>query len=111
MSPDLNDAGASARKALEHEADLIGSDGLEHVEAGGGEDLDRGEAAEVAPIVAVGGEDDGAEVVANVLARDELGPVGENDVIFRETLLNSGRGGDHHHEPVAEAEGEDGAEL
>ena len=100
-----------AHETFEHELDLIGSEGLERVEAGGGEDLDRGEAAEVAPVVAVRGEGDGGVVVANVLGRDEPGPVGENDVVFREAVLDGGRGGDDHDEPVAETEGEDGAEL
>ena len=40
-------------------------------------------------MVAVGGGDDGGVVVADVLARHETWAVGEDDVVFREALLDS----------------------
>ncbi|GER30936.1 mitochondrial inner membrane i-AAA proteasecomplex subunit MGR1 [Striga asiatica] len=93
------------------EADLVEADGLERVEPRGGEDLDGGEPPEVPPVIAVGGADEGGVVVAEVLAGDETGTVGKDDVFFGEAFMDEVRGGDDDHEAVDEAEGEDGAHL
>lgn len=43
-------------------------------------------------MVAVRGSDHGCVIVAYVLAQDELGAVGENDVIFGEAFFYGGGG-------------------
>lgn len=66
----------------------------EGVETLRGEDIDGDYAAKVAPVVAVGGGSHAGVVVEEVLAREKPWPVGENDVVFGETFLNQGWGGD-----------------
>lgn len=83
----------------------------ECVEPGGGEDLGARQAPEVAPVVAVGGADEGSVVVADVLPDDEARPVGQDDVVLGEALLRHIGRRHHHHEAATEAEGEDWPEL
>lgn len=108
--PELDHRRASASDAPEQDPDLVRSDRLERVETGDGEYLERGEATEVAPVVAVGRGDDGHVVVAHVLSREELRPVGQNDVVFREAFFRGIRGRDHHQQTATEPEGEDGTQ-
>lgn len=75
----------------------------------GGEDLEGGEFPEIAPEIAVGRPGEAGEAVAEVLAGEEAGAVGENDVVFGETLLRRGGGGDDEDAAESEAEEEDGA--
>ena len=83
----------------------------EGLEAAGGEDLDGADAAEVPPVVAVRGGGDGGVVVAEVLARDEAGPVGEDDVVLGESFLHGGGGREDDEAAGPEAEGDDAAVL
>lgn len=99
-----------AGDAPEQEPDLVRSDRLKRVKTGTGEGLERGDAPEVAPVVAVGGGGDGLVVVAHVLSREELRPVGQNDVVFREAFLRDVGGRDHHQKAAPKPEGEDGAQ-
>lgn len=55
---------------------LVLSDSREEVEAVVGEDVDGGDAAEVAPVVAVRGGTQGGVVVEDVLPREETRTVG-----------------------------------
>ena len=71
-----------------------------------GEDVDGGDAAEVAPVVTVGGGTQSGIVVEDVLSGEELRPVGQYDVVLGEALLDQGRRGHHHDEAVTEPEGE-----
>ena len=57
----------------------------------GGEDLDSGDAAEVAVVVAVGCPHHNGVVVAEVFSHEQAGPVGEDDVVFGEAFLGGGR--------------------
>lgn len=59
---------------------------------------------------AVRGGDDGGVVVAEVLAGEEHGTVGQNNVVFREAFFHSGRRGYDYDEAGPKPEGEDGAE-
>ena len=58
---------------------------------------------------AVGRPQQDGVVVAQVVAHEELGPVGEDDVVSREALLGGARGGDDDGKLGTEAEGEDWA--
>lgn len=86
-------------------ADEIG-DGAE---AGGGEDLEGGDAAKVAPVGAVGRPYKSGVVVAEVLSGEESGAVEEGGVVLSEAGFGGGGGGDDEGGAGAEAEGEDGA--
>lgn len=60
----------------------------------GGEELDGGDAAKVAPVGPIASAAEGGVVVAYVLQGGEAGTVGEGDVVLREALVNGGRGRD-----------------
>lgn len=66
----------------------------EGVDAVCGEEFEGGDAAQVAPVVAVGGGSKGGVIVEDVFAGEEAGPVGEGDVVFGEAVLEEGVGGD-----------------
>lgn len=74
-----------------------------------GEDLEGGDAAEVAPVGAIGGGNEGVELVAEVLVEEERGPVGEGDVIDGEAFLGGGGGGDEENGARAKSEEEERA--
>lgn len=57
-----------------------------------GEDLERADTAQVAPVVAVRGCYEHGVVVGKVLGLHGVKTVGENDVVFGETFFGRGRG-------------------
>lgn len=67
---------------------------MEVVEAVGGEDLDAGDPAKVAPVVAVWCPTNTCVVVAKNLASEEAWAVGKDDVVLGETFFSSRRRGD-----------------
>jgi len=73
---------------------FVPSNGGEGVDAVGGEEFEGGDAAEVAPVVTVGGGAEGGVVVEDVFAGEEAGAVGEGEVVFGEAVLEKGVGGD-----------------
>lgn len=89
--------------------DLTGADVGGSAEAAGSEQVDGGDAAKVAPEGSVGGPDDGGEVIAEDLAGEGAGAVGEGGVVDGEALFGGGRSGDEEYGAVAEAEEDDGA--
>ncbi|KAK3423287.1 hypothetical protein EUGRSUZ_F00174 [Eucalyptus grandis] len=89
--------------------DLLLPDGEGAGEAVRRKDLHGREAAEVAPVGAVGGAADGGVAVSHDLARERAGAVGEGDVVPGEALLSRGRGGYDDRGPRAQGEGEDRA--
>lgn len=78
--------------------------GGEHLDAVSGEHLGGGDAAQVAPVVAVGGPHEGGVAVAEVLARKQPRAVGEDDVVSCEAFLHRGGGGDDEHGAGTELE-------
>lgn len=97
-------------ESAEHGPDLLGADLGEGLEAVGGEDLEGGDPAKVAPVVAVGGPDEGGVVVAQVFAGQEAGTVGEDDVVLLcEAFLGGGRRGDDEDGAGSQSEEDDGA--
>lgn len=66
---------------------LVPPDGGKRVEAVGGEDVEGGDAAEVTPVLAIGGGPQGCVVVEDVFSGEEAGAVGEDDVVFGEAFL------------------------
>lgn len=60
-------------------------------------------------MLAVGSPHEGGVVVPEVLSGEQLGAVGEEDVVCGEAFLGGGRGGDEDDRPGAEPEGEDRA--
>lgn len=60
-------------------------------------------------MLAVGGPHEGGVVVPEVLPGEQLGAVGEDDVVSGEAFFGGGRGGDEEDRAGAEAEGEDRA--
>ena len=54
------------------------------------EDIEGDDAADVAPVVAVGGNRHGGVVVADVFSGEERRPVREDDVVFGEAFLDDG---------------------
>jgi len=68
-----------------------------------------GDTSEVPPVGPIGGPYQDGGVVAQMVAYEELGPVGKDDVVLREALLGGPWGGHHHSRLAAEAEREDGA--
>ncbi|ONK64791.1 uncharacterized protein A4U43_C07F29960 [Asparagus officinalis] len=106
----LHPPSPTPRKLLHHFTDHGGPDVVEGVEAVGGEDLDRGDAAQVAPVGAVVGGTDGGVAVGAVLGGGRLGPVGEREVcVAGEALVGEGGGGDDEDGAGPEAEEEGGA--
>lgn len=60
-------------------------------------------------MVAIRSPNDGGEVVAEMLAGEKAGAVCENDVVWREAFVGSGRGRDEEEWTRTEAEKENGA--
>lgn len=58
-------------------------------------------------MVAVVGHRNGGVVVADVLAREKVGPVRQDDVVFGEAFLHRGERGNDNDETGAEPERED----
>lgn len=96
-------------EVLDEEGELGPSGAGEGGEAGRGEDVEGGQAAEVAPVVAVGGDAEGRVVVAEVLGGEGGGPVREDDVVCGEAFLGGGGGGDDEDAAEPEFEGQNGA--
>lgn len=99
----------AVEEAPEQANDLVPPDAEEAIEAGGGEQLLGGDAAEAAPVVAVRGADHGQVVVADVLVDEDLRAVGKGRVGLREAFRHQLRRRHHHAAAEAELEGEDGA--
>lgn len=79
------------------------------MEAGGGEELDGGDAADVAPVRTVGGRRKACVVVGERFGRRELGAVCEDDVVLCEAFFSEREGGDNKDRSRAEAEKKYGA--
>lgn len=81
------------------------------MEAGGGEQLGGGDAAEVPPVVAVGSEADGGAAVSEDAGGEGVGAVGEYGVVSGEAVLGGGGRGDDDDAEPAEVELHHGAVL
>lgn len=88
---------------------FLPSDFKEGVEARRREDVDGDDAAEVAPVVAVGGNGDGGVVVPYILAGEEVRAVGQDDVVLGEAFLHRERRRNDDDKTGAEPEGENRA--
>ena len=62
------------------------------MDAGGGENLEGGDSPEVSPVVSVVSPGHAGVVVADVLSGQELGAVGENDVVLGQAFFGGRRG-------------------
>ncbi|WVZ20871.1 hypothetical protein V8G54_008193 [Vigna mungo] len=69
---------------------LVASDSGERVDSLGGENVEGGDATEVAPVVTVGTGTDGGVVVENVFSGERGKAVGQGKVVFGETFLECG---------------------
>ncbi|GER36271.1 v-type ATP synthase beta chain [Striga asiatica] len=90
-------------------SELVDPDLVKRLELVAGEDLDRGNPAQVPPVVAVGGPDERGVVVAEVFAGEQAGTVGEDDIVSGEAVLGGGGGRDDENGAGAEVEEGDGA--
>lgn len=72
-----------------------------------GEDLNRADFAQIAPVAAVRGCDHCGVVVAYVLAAEKAGAIGQNDVVRSETFLGDRRRRDDEDKAGAETERQD----
>ncbi|KAJ0979199.1 hypothetical protein J5N97_014673 [Dioscorea zingiberensis] len=93
----------------EQGAGLGGADGGGGVEPRGGEEVNGDNAADVAPMGALGGGAEGGVVVGEEALGVELWTVGEDDVELGEALGGDGEGGDDKDSARAEVEEHDGA--
>ena len=96
-------------KLLHEPHDLVPPIFQEGVYPVGGENLERHDAAEVAPVVAVGGNGDGGVVVPYILAGEEVRAVGQDDVVLGEAFLHRERRRNDDDKTGAEPEGENRA--
>lgn len=81
------------------------------LEAGGGEDLGGGEAAEVPPVISIRSESDSGVIVSENPAGNGIRPVGEDGVVSGEALLGCGGRGDDDDGEAAEVKLHHGAVL
>ena len=95
------------RQGPHHPIGFVLADSGEGMDALRGENVEGGDAAEVAPEIAVGAGSDGAVVVEDVLSGEGAGSVGQGDVVFGETFLEGGGRRNDDGETRTEPEGED----
>lgn len=96
-------------QTLDERLDLVAADGGERLEAVGGEELEGGDAAEVSPVVTIGGPGEAGVVVGHDSPRHQARAVGEDDVVFGEAFLGGRGGRDDDGGTGAESEEENGA--
>lgn len=77
-------------QGVDHPVGFVLTDSGEGVDALRGENVHGGDAAEVAPELAVGARPHGGVVVEDVLSREGAGSVGQGDVVSGETFLERG---------------------
>lgn len=97
------------RKPPQESSDFVRPYAGEAVEAVRGEDLQGHDPPQVPPVVPVRRPNQARVVVADVLAEEEAGAVGEDDVVLGEAFLGGGGGGYDQDAAGAELEEEDGA--
>lgn len=86
---------------------FLGPNMRQHVHSVGGQQLQRGNLPKIPPVVPIGGPGEAGVVITKISAVEEIGAVGEDDVVvLAQALFSERRRGDEENGAGAEAEEE-----